>query len=253
MKLLFCLALLCLAFHYTSYAQKVLTYEPILQTDSLVDETNTHTLVDPAELESTRSYLSEPVKKRGFSKERWKAITGDVDFQEEMVKDKEERVFSPWSGNLLRVISFLVIAALLITLIYYLTRYISLDYQIERTKLDTEDLAKPVENIEALDIEQLLGKAKRDGNYKLAVRLYYLGLLKKLNDEGSIVWKKDKTNRDYLAELFSSGTLFEEVRKLTRSYESVWYGDHDPGPDTFTAVAGQFERLYDKLNTKENK
>jgi len=250
MRILLCLVLLGFHLPNMGYAQQDFAQDTIMQTEPVYEETNNHALIDPVELETTRSYLSEPVKKRAFDKSRWKAITGDVDFQEEMVKDTEEKAYSPWSGDLLRMISFAVIAALLIALIYYLTRYISVDYKIERTKLNSEDLGKPVENIEELDIAQLLAQAKSEGNYKLAVRLYYLGLLKKLHDEGSIVWKKDKTNRDYLAELFSKGARFEEVRKLTRSYEAVWYGDHEIGAETFMAVAGQFEMVYGKINTK---
>ena len=246
-----CLALLGFFLQFKCHAQEDLIEDTMVQTLPSDEETNVHNLVDPDELETTQAYLSEPVKMRPFDEHKWKSIVGSIDFKE-TIEVREEKSYSPLSGNLLRVISFVVIAGLLITLVYYLTRYISVDYKIERSKLETDDLARPVENIAELDIERLLAQAKHDGHYKLAVRLYYLGLLKKLNDRGAIVWKKDKTNRDYLAELFSANIFFDEVKKLTRSYEAVWYGDHDLKPDTFTVVAAQFESIYGKLKTKEN-
>lgn len=247
-----CLALLGFFFQFTGHAQEDLTEDTMVQSLPSDEAANAHNLVEPGELETTQAYLSEPVKMRPFDKDKWKSIVGSVDYKEEIVEDKAEQSYSPLSGNVLRVISFVVIAGLLIALIYYLTRYISVDYKIERSKLETDDLARPVENIAELDIDRLLAQAKHDGHYKLAVRLYYLGLLKKLNDRGAIVWKKDKTNRDYLAELFSANIFFDEVKKLTRSYEAVWYGDHDLKADTFTVVAAQFESIYGKLKTKEN-
>lgn len=216
---------------------------------------NDHALVSPKDLESSAVYQSEELKVTRFDDDKWKAIVNGVNYNEELEDKPEneetEEASAPWDGRVLKVISFVVIAALLIAVIYYVTRFISLDARIERTRLDTQDLEAPVEDIAALDIAQLLDQAKRQGNYKLAVRLYYLDLLKKLNDKGVIVWKKDKTNRDYLTELFSANVFFNEVRRLTLSYEAVWYGEHDLTPETFQFLTTQFENIYSQINTNE--
>ena len=166
-----------------------------------------------------------------------------MNYTEEPWEDIRVRPTKPWGGVVVRVLAYAIILGAIILLLYYVIRYVSFDLKIERTKLDSEDLERPVDNIEILDIARLLEQAKRDRNYKLAIRLYYLDLLKKLNDQGAIVWKKDKTNRDYLAELFSANFFFDEISRLTLSYEAVWYGDHNLRSDSFDLLSTQFEKV----------
>ncbi|UOG73831.1 DUF4129 domain-containing protein [Hymenobacter tibetensis] len=82
------------------------------------------------------------------------------------------------------------------------------------------------EDIHALDFDTLLRDAETTGNYRLAVRLGYLEVLKQLTDRGLIRWQPDKTNHDYLFEL-PPGALPEAFRELTRQFDYVWYGEHD--------------------------
>ena len=77
------------------------------------------------------------------------------------------------------------------------------------------------------------------------------GLLKKLNEEGFIVWKKDKTNRDYLTELFSKPNYFEEVRRLTLAYEQIWYGDHTLPVESYQKLITEFKSIDQKLHTSK--
>jgi hypothetical protein len=106
-----------------------------------------------------------------------------------------------------------------------------------------------VENIEKLDIDAMLDKARAEKNYKTAVRLYYLRLLQGLAQRGMISWKKDKTNREYLGELLSRNFFFEEIRGLTLTYESVWYGDHTLRTDTFDGLVSRFERMHQQIQS----
>jgi hypothetical protein len=99
-----------------------------------------------------------------------------------------------------------------------------------------------------MDIEALLEQARRSGDFKAAVRLYYLKLLKRLHEMEKIVWKKEKTNRDYLSELFAKDFHFQRMRGLTLSYESVWYGDHDINPESFQRICSQFESVFTELS-----
>jgi hypothetical protein len=82
------------------------------------------------------------------------------------------------------------------------------------------------EDIHALDFNALLSQAEAEGNYRLAVRLGYLFVLKQLTDQGLIQWQPDKTNHDYLREL-TSGQLRPAFREVTRQFEYVWYGEQE--------------------------
>ena len=74
------------------------------------------------------------------------------------------------------------------------------------------------------DLKQLIKNALTDNNYRLAVRYYYLYVLKLLSEKKLIVWELQKTNRDYLGEIDST-----EIRLpfggITSLYEHIWYGD----------------------------
>ena len=81
------------------------------------------------------------------------------------------------------------------------------------------------ENIHEVDFATRLAEAEAAGNWRLAVRLGYLELLKTLADGGLINWQPDKTNHAYLAELPTAGPLRGAFREATRQFEYVWYGE----------------------------
>jgi len=81
------------------------------------------------------------------------------------------------------------------------------------------------ENIHEVDFTTRLAEAEAAGNWRLAVRLGYLQLLKTLADGGLIQWQPDKTNHAYLVELPAAGPLRGAFREATRQFEYVWYGE----------------------------
>nr|WP_262905325.1 DUF4129 domain-containing protein [Hymenobacter nitidus] len=82
------------------------------------------------------------------------------------------------------------------------------------------------EDIHSLDFNTLLAQAEAAGNYRLAVRLGYLAVLKQLTDHGLIRWQPEKTNHDYLREL-TAGSLRPAFQEITRQFEYVWYGEQN--------------------------
>ena len=87
------------------------------------------------------------------------------------------------------------------------------------------DYATEGEDIHAPDLADRLAEAEAAGNYRLAVRLGYLQLLKHLTDGGLIAWQPDKTNQAYVRELAAHAVLQADFREITRQFEYVWYGE----------------------------
>ena len=87
------------------------------------------------------------------------------------------------------------------------------------------DYATEGEDIHAVDFTTRLAEAEAAGNYRLAVRLGYLQLLKHLADGGLIDWQPDKTNQTYVRELAPRPALQAGFREITRQFEYVWYGE----------------------------
>lgn len=229
--------------------------------DDEESEETTHTLIEPGELSKTHEYSAEKIPVRKFDRDKWKQIVGKTNYNEKPEKEKEEAkeeeeedstappVTTPWKSDGLRIVAYGIIIAFVAFILYYIFKNVSLENKLNRKKIQAEDLAAPVENIEELDIHTLLRQTLAEGNFRLAVRMYFLGLLKKLNEGGVIVWKKDKTNRDYLTELFSKDYFFDDIRKLTLAYELVWYGEHVLSKESYEKLFAEFETIDQKLNT----
>lgn len=195
-----------------------------------------------------QDHQEDDVKLRKFDEKKWKEIIGNETFEERPLEDEEpEKVKEPWftlpsiSPELLRAISFAIVFALFAFILYYVSVNTSLSQKIKKMKLT--DAAAPVENIEELDSETLLTDAMDSGDLRLAVRVHYLLLLKKLNEAGLIVWKKNKTNHDYLSELYGRNNCYDDVRLLTLVYELVWYGERSVSAESFQRLSGNFESV----------
>jgi hypothetical protein len=217
-----------------------------------------HTLKSPEELSQTKQYQEEKLPVKKFDEKKWKKIVSDTDYNEEPPKpEKEEKSdprepmsFGNWNSDILRVMAYVCIIGVIIFILYAVTKNIK-PGSPKRKITEETDTAAHVENIEDLDVNTLLQKTIADGNFRLAVRLYFLGLLKELNQQGFIIWKKDKTNHDYLSELSVKDFYYDEVRKLTLAYEQVWYGEHRLTNESYRQLFTEFETLHQKFNTQK--
>lgn len=102
------------------------------------------------------------------------------------------------------------------------------------------------ENIHQMDFKQLTEDTKKSGDYKLAVRYYYLWLLKKLSNNDIIDWHWDKTNRDYLYEIKNS-TLKKDFEYLSYVYDYSWYGDFPLDEAAFVKAEKAFIKTLNTL------
>ena len=91
------------------------------------------------------------------------------------------------------------------------------------------------EDITADDLPEQLAEAERTGEWRKALRLQYLLVLRYLVDEGRISWKPQHTDRDYQAQLEDED---ERLRfgRLSFIFKWVWYGEA-------MLDRGQYERL----------
>jgi hypothetical protein len=148
----------------------------------------------------------------------------------------------------LNVIFYGLAIAIIGYILFLIIKNTSLKSSTKVTKNDDHDPSAPVEDIKELEIDRLLREAMSAGNYRLAIRICFLGLLKKLDEDGLILWKKNKTNRDYLTELFIKSRYFDEVKHLTLAYEEVWYGEHTFSRQTYEEIISSFKTIDQKLN-----
>lgn len=81
-------------------------------------------------------------------------------------------------------------------------------------------------NIHAVDFKALIKTAEQEGNYRMAVRYYYLWLLKALTNAEIIEYDVEKTNSDYFNEITTPSTQ-EDFAYTSYLYNYIWYGEFD--------------------------
>ena len=108
-------------------------------------------------------------------------------------------------------------------------------------------LSEEEELIKDKDLPKLIQEAISEGNYQLAVRYYYLLLLKKLSDKEFISWQQEKTNEDYIKELSSKKQLYTDFKKLTYLYDYVWYGEFSIDEEKFIQAESNFKNTLAKI------
>lgn len=102
------------------------------------------------------------------------------------------------------------------------------------------------EDIFAINYQKEIDKAAAQGNYRLAIRLMFLRLLKNLSEKNIIRYKQDKTNLDYLMELHPTN-YYNSFFRVTRNYEYSWYGQFNVSEDAYKLIRSDFDQFDKEL------
>ncbi len=146
-----------------------------------------------------------------------------------------------WFQNLMLVIAIVGLAAIIGW--YLASSNVGLFRKKDIKKNEDIDIAEEMpEDIFAINYQKEIDKAAADGNFRLAIRLQYLRLLKQFAEKNIIQYKQDKTNFDYLTELHST-QYYNSFFKITRNYEYSWYGKFDVSADAYNSISSDFAKL----------
>lgn len=103
------------------------------------------------------------------------------------------------------------------------------------------------ENIFEINYQREIDRAVTATNYRLAIRLMFLRLLKKLSQENIIQYKQERTNSEYLMQLTST-SYYADFFRLTRDFEYTWYGKFDVSADAYRIIQNDFEKFDQRLS-----
>lgn len=151
-----------------------------------------------------------------------------------------------WLRNLLWV---LVVGGFVAVLLWFL---VASDIQLFRRpapviEREEEDEELSAENIFDIDYEQALKRAMAAHNYRLAIRLLYLQTLKDLAMRNLIQYKQERTNNDYLMQLFHT-TFYKDFFRLTRNFEYAWYGQFPVSRVSFDVIRDEFVSFKQRIS-----
>jgi len=193
------------------------------------------------------TYDTAPLKVKQIDNEDLQKYRADDAFDYELTKT--ERTwwddFKTWLGNLLlrlfegifgvekavgflaiflRIVPYLLLGILLYLLIKFFLNVNARALQQAKSNQSLVSLSEEEHIIKNENIQELIQQALADKNYRLAVRFYYLYILKLLTEKELIAWELQKTNDDYLKEI-TKVELKKPFSDITRLYDYIWYGD----------------------------
>jgi len=133
-------------------------------------------------------------------------------------------------GSAFQMIAYLLIAVMIGVIIYIIFSNVQVDKNLPNQEYKEIDLEE--EHIEDVDVESEYERAVRLGDYRLALRMKFLMILKQLSINNDIDWKYEKTNRDYASELRGTD-LYKGFKNISGVFEWVWYGNYPITKDEF--------------------
>jgi len=129
--------------------------------------------------------------------------------------------------------------------VFIVLKFIGIDMKVfsRKSKSVPVPYHESADNIHEIDFSTAIEDAIAAGNYRLAVRLLYLQVLKRLNDQNLISWQPEKTNHTYISEIADPDKR-KQFALLTRQFEYIWYGEFFIDKENFRQV----KDTYDTFN-----
>jgi len=188
----------------------------------------------------------------------------DFDYSEKEIEDNAWLKFKRWLGRiwsgfwewllgdyqgnsflvfLVKIIPYLIVFGLFVFVVWLFFK-LNIGAKLLKSKPKPEVFyTNEEEIIKSKHIPELIEKAILEKDFRLAVRYYYLLLLKKLAENKMITYEFDKTNSDYIKEI-TQETICSYFIKATTMYDYIWYGN-------FTVSESDFKKAQQIFNTLE--
>ena len=182
---------------------------------------------------------------------KWEKISKGYDFTENFKNRKPKKPEQPKNKHAIansepffnpEVIKYVIATIILIGLLILLIFLLISIYKEGKEKFSNNLPNQPIEDIENADLDAYLKEALNNSSFKEAIRIRYLILLKTLNTLRFVIWKKDKTNGNYVNEMYGK-VGFDLFRMLTFNFERVWYGEKEINENDYLKLIPVFDQI----------
>jgi hypothetical protein len=199
------------------------------------------------------------VRLRHLDPQKLKSYAADSDFKydEAPVNTDWWDSFWRWFWKLLedsfghgpasQVVGYLALLILIAFTLFVILKVMGIDLKIFSGKSKSVEVPylEVDDNIHEIDFTQEIEKAIARNNFRLAVRLFYLRILKQLSDADQIHWQPGKTNQAYISEI-TDPSRKHAFKYLTDQFEYVWYGEFAINKQQFDRMRTGFESFKPK-------
>ncbi len=189
---------------------------------------------DPNQLERLRSeptlqYDLQPQAAEGSLERLWKRFFSWID--------------SIIGGTMSAIVFRLLLAA---AVIYFLIKLLGVEFTAV-FKPEKSSRKEPIteENLETVDLEEELEKARQAKDWRLVIRLIYLKALKLMWESEMVGLRKGKTNREYLYEI-EGKAIATPFKSLSFLFDYTWYGHFEATERISQKAENYFQEIYQK-------
>lgn len=104
------------------------------------------------------------------------------------------------------------------------------------------------QNIAGIDINTLIVQAENKKDFRLAIRYYYLLVLKQLSLKNFIKYEDDKTNADYMNAI-ATQKFNDQFAYSSYLYNYTWYGEFPLNHEQYQLAKVSFVQLLKAINS----
>jgi hypothetical protein len=145
-------------------------------------------------------------------------------------------------------IVFYVLCLMALFLLITKTRIYRLFYSGTEIKNPVFSESDPL--IEKYDFNEAIASQLFRKNFRNAIRLLHLKVLKEMESKGIINFSREKTNKEYGREITDTD-LRQSFFKLASVYNRIWFGNYNLPEDEYETLSKGFYQFSEELNAKE--
>lgn len=168
------------------------------------------------------------------------------DYVKNGIPDPEKRHAPEMNFPIGEIWIYVAIIVFLLLLAWHLKENNLLFFRKKPAVIQSAPQEELLKDIFSIEYEAAIKDALCNNNYRLAIRLHYLQLLKKLSEKGMIQYQPDKTNFDYMLQVRQT-PHYPEFSGLTRQYEYSWYGLFPISRAQYDQVDQLFTNFHKKI------
>ena len=121
------------------------------------------------------------------------------------------------------------------------------DKKIENITYE-EEVEEHVDAVELpkSELELKLAAALKDNNFREAIRIYFIFIIKELREKNWINWERKKTNTLYLYEMRerSQYSIFSQSVMI---FELIWYGKQEISKEDYSKLEPLFKKMLNEI------